>query len=240
MNYHCIIESKKQIAGGFTWRIGIGKDRADCTAGVVLRIADAVTRRALARLRILQDPRAAGVPRKAADPYPLLVCHAESNNAFRLERLSPGAAAWNDEQSRKNFEMAAKLVNPGDPGTQPAADAAARARGRRQYLPFRRPAVRQQGRSGLEDARGLGEREEDDQPRVGRSKGPRPRTVEDGLERTLSRRVPTPRRFSAKNAVSPRISRTDLGARGEVSAARCRKGRGPLVAHPVAGTRQLG
>ena len=46
-----------------------------------------------------------------------VVCHADSNNAFRLEPLSPGAAAWNDEQSHKNFEMAAKLVNPGDPGT---------------------------------------------------------------------------------------------------------------------------
>jgi hypothetical protein len=46
-----------------------------------------------------------------------VVCHAESNNAFRLERLSPGAASWTDEQSRKNFEMAAKLVNPGDPDT---------------------------------------------------------------------------------------------------------------------------
>jgi hypothetical protein len=43
------------------------------------------------------------------------VCHAESNNAFRLERLSPGASAWTDEQSRKNFEMASLLVNPGDP-----------------------------------------------------------------------------------------------------------------------------
>jgi hypothetical protein len=45
------------------------------------------------------------------------VCHAESNNAFRLERLSPGASAWTDEQSRKNFEMASRLVNPGDPAT---------------------------------------------------------------------------------------------------------------------------
>ena len=45
------------------------------------------------------------------------VCHAESNNGFRLERLSPGASAWTDEQSRKNFEMASKLVNPGDPDT---------------------------------------------------------------------------------------------------------------------------
>ncbi len=45
------------------------------------------------------------------------VCHAESNNGFRLERLSAGAAAWTEEQSRKNFEMASKLVNPGDPDT---------------------------------------------------------------------------------------------------------------------------
>jgi hypothetical protein len=43
------------------------------------------------------------------------VCHAESNNAFRLEKLSAGATAWNDEQSRKNFEMAARLVVPGEP-----------------------------------------------------------------------------------------------------------------------------
>ena len=46
-----------------------------------------------------------------------VVCHADSNNAFRLEPLSPGAASWDDEQSRRNFEMAAKLVNPGDPDT---------------------------------------------------------------------------------------------------------------------------
>jgi hypothetical protein len=45
------------------------------------------------------------------------VCHAESNNAFRLERLPPGASTWGEEQSRKNFEMAVKLVNAGDPET---------------------------------------------------------------------------------------------------------------------------
>ena len=45
------------------------------------------------------------------------VCHAEGNNAFRLERLSPGTSTWNGEQSRKNFEMASILVNPGDPAT---------------------------------------------------------------------------------------------------------------------------
>lgn len=46
-----------------------------------------------------------------------VVCHAEANNGFRLERLSPGATSWSEEQSRKNFEMASKLVNAGDPDT---------------------------------------------------------------------------------------------------------------------------
>jgi hypothetical protein len=44
-----------------------------------------------------------------------VVCHADANNNFRLER--PGAGGWTEEQSRKNFEMVSKLVNPGDPGT---------------------------------------------------------------------------------------------------------------------------
>ena len=45
------------------------------------------------------------------------VCHAESNNGFRLSELSPGAPSWNDEQSHRNFEMVSRLVNPGDPAT---------------------------------------------------------------------------------------------------------------------------
>jgi hypothetical protein len=45
------------------------------------------------------------------------VCHSESNNNFRLEKLAPGSTAWTDEQSRKNFEIVSKLVNPGDPET---------------------------------------------------------------------------------------------------------------------------
>ena len=45
------------------------------------------------------------------------VCHAESNNAFRLEKLAPGATFWSEEQSRRNFETISTLVNPGDPGT---------------------------------------------------------------------------------------------------------------------------
>jgi hypothetical protein len=46
-----------------------------------------------------------------------VICHAESNNNFRLEHLAPGAKAWSEEQSRKNFAMISKLVNVGDPDT---------------------------------------------------------------------------------------------------------------------------
>jgi hypothetical protein len=45
------------------------------------------------------------------------VCHSESNNALRLEKLLPNAVAWTEEQSRRNFETASVLVNPGDPET---------------------------------------------------------------------------------------------------------------------------
>jgi hypothetical protein len=54
---------------------------------------------------------------KRPDHARCYVCHVESNNAFRLQKLSPSASAWTDEQSRKNFEMIALLVNPGDPDT---------------------------------------------------------------------------------------------------------------------------
>ena len=43
------------------------------------------------------------------------VCHEESNNAFRLEKLPAGAAFWTEEQSRKNFDRVSALVVPGDP-----------------------------------------------------------------------------------------------------------------------------
>ncbi len=44
------------------------------------------------------------------------VCHADrSNNAFRLEKLSPGSKFWSEEQSRRNFEMASRLAVPGKP-----------------------------------------------------------------------------------------------------------------------------
>jgi hypothetical protein len=45
-----------------------------------------------------------------------VACHVDAATAFRLQKLPPGAAMWNEEQSRKNFEVAIRLVKPGDPG----------------------------------------------------------------------------------------------------------------------------
>ena len=47
------------------------------------------------------------------------VCHAESNNAFRLEKLSPGSTSWTEEQSRRNFTTVSNLVTPNDPLSSP-------------------------------------------------------------------------------------------------------------------------
>src|SRR2546421_10979044 len=44
------------------------------------------------------------------------VCHSDrSNNAFKLEKLAAGSTSWSEEQSRRNFEMASRLVVPGKP-----------------------------------------------------------------------------------------------------------------------------
>ena len=41
------------------------------------------------------------------------VCHADSNNAFRLQHLSGKNERWTDEESRKNFKVVSALVTPG-------------------------------------------------------------------------------------------------------------------------------
>src|ERR1043165_227956 len=46
-----------------------------------------------------------------------VVCHAASNNAFRLQPLPAGSTNWTEEQSRRNFEVVSRLVTPGDPTT---------------------------------------------------------------------------------------------------------------------------
>jgi hypothetical protein len=52
-------------------------------------------------------------------------CHAlgagEGNapNAMRLQRLSPGSATWDEEQSRMNFDAVRAKVTPGNPLASP-------------------------------------------------------------------------------------------------------------------------
>lgn len=44
-----------------------------------------------------------------------VVCHTRATTPFRLQPLSPGSATWNNEESRRNFEAAGRLVLSGDP-----------------------------------------------------------------------------------------------------------------------------
>src|SRR5437660_12894716 len=43
-----------------------------------------------------------------------IVCHS-TGTAFRLQRLPPGRTAYTEEESRKNFEAVARIVQPGVP-----------------------------------------------------------------------------------------------------------------------------
>lgn len=42
-------------------------------------------------------------------------CHADANNAFKLQKHSDKRTTWTDEESRKNFTLASGLVTPGNP-----------------------------------------------------------------------------------------------------------------------------
>jgi YVTN family beta-propeller protein len=44
-------------------------------------------------------------------------CHVLINRAFHLETLSPGNAAWTDEQSQRNFQSALQQIVPGEPAS---------------------------------------------------------------------------------------------------------------------------
>jgi hypothetical protein len=44
-----------------------------------------------------------------------VACHVDAATAFRLQKLPAGATTWTEEQSRRNFEVAIRLVKPGDP-----------------------------------------------------------------------------------------------------------------------------
>ena len=52
---------------------------------------------------------------KRVDHARCVTCHAGSTT-LRLQALSPGAEAWNEPQTRQNFEAAMAMVVPGSPG----------------------------------------------------------------------------------------------------------------------------
>jgi hypothetical protein len=47
-----------------------------------------------------------------------VVCHTINNAPLHLVPLSPGSTTWNDEQSRRNFQLVQKVVVPGYEGSK--------------------------------------------------------------------------------------------------------------------------
>src|SRR5262245_36790108 len=43
-----------------------------------------------------------------------VMCHAEANNALRLEKLPAGQESWTEEQTRKNYDTVLKIVQAAD------------------------------------------------------------------------------------------------------------------------------
>jgi hypothetical protein len=42
-----------------------------------------------------------------------VVCHTVNNAPFHLVPLAPGSTTWNEEQSRRNFELIQRVAGPG-------------------------------------------------------------------------------------------------------------------------------
>jgi hypothetical protein len=47
-----------------------------------------------------------------------VACHTLNNAPLHLVPLSPGAATWNEEQSRQNFQLVQKVAQPGFEGSK--------------------------------------------------------------------------------------------------------------------------
>jgi hypothetical protein len=47
-----------------------------------------------------------------------VVCHSINNAPLHLVQLSPGSTSWNEEQSRRNFQLVQKVVVPGYEGSK--------------------------------------------------------------------------------------------------------------------------
>ena len=112
--FACSENSKSH--GGCAWRLRGQMHHGGCAARRRLPVADGVTRGAIARFRFLQS-RVQPSPAEARRPYPLLCLPRREQQRIparaagaRRERVDRGAVA-------QEFEMAAILVNRGDPAT---------------------------------------------------------------------------------------------------------------------------
>jgi hypothetical protein len=51
---------------------------------------------------------------KRPDHVRCYVCHSEATNQFKLEHLKTGSTSYTEEQTRRNFDVASRLVVPGN------------------------------------------------------------------------------------------------------------------------------
>lgn len=110
--------------GGISWKNKGGAFMISACLGMVMAVAVAVALQTASAFAA-DESLDYGLFKSRVEPIFLkkraghvrcYVCHeARSGNAFRLEKLSPGSTSWSEEQSRRNFQMAAALVVPGDP-----------------------------------------------------------------------------------------------------------------------------
>ena len=71
-------------------------------------------RRRFPGLRLLQEPRPADLPKKRPGHARCIACHGQGT-PLRLQPPTVGGTAWSEEDSRKNFELMRRVVQPGNP-----------------------------------------------------------------------------------------------------------------------------
>ena len=85
-------------------------------------------------------------------------CHAGATAAvFHLQPLSPGSTTWNEEESRKNFEVVKRVADAWQ-SEEPLAHPPAGRRGRGRFLSQRRQALRLAERPGVANIESMGAR----------------------------------------------------------------------------------
>ena len=70
--------------------------------------------RSLPGLRIFQDAGGTHLSEEAPGHARCVACHAANNAPLRVVPLAPGETSWNEEESRKNFELVKRVATAGD------------------------------------------------------------------------------------------------------------------------------